>query len=56
MRKEQDYLTSLIIEKESAIQDYDKMIIESENTLSKLVDNSVKLLSTLEGEITKLRI
>lgn len=31
------------------------MISESENTLSKLVENSVKLLSTLEGEMSKLR-
>lgn len=42
-------------DKELALQDYNRMIKESENILQKLVETSSNFLKTLEGESTKLK-
>jgi hypothetical protein len=54
MRKEKEYLEGLIREKTEAIRDYDRIIGESEKTLSKLTDGARKLLLTLESTSQKL--
>lgn len=47
---EQKQLMLQIEEKEIKLKEYDKMIIESENTYMNLVDNSNKLIKILEQE------
>ena len=42
-------------DKELALQDYNRMIKESETILSKLIETSNNFLKSLEGETNKLK-
>eukprot|EP00825_Cyclidium_porcatum_P000204 TRINITY_DN10000_c0_g1_i3.p2 TRINITY_DN10000_c0_g1~~TRINITY_DN10000_c0_g1_i3.p2 ORF type:complete len:141 (+),score=41.52 TRINITY_DN10000_c0_g1_i3:154-576(+) len=53
MKKEEEYLIGLIKEKNIAVNEYNRMINESQTAYDKLVENSTKLLQALESEQNK---
>ncbi|CAD8075575.1 unnamed protein product [Paramecium primaurelia] len=55
LKQQQQIQGGQLRDKELAIQDYNRMIKESETILKKLIETSSNFLKTLEGETNKLK-
>mmetsp|Transcript_38386 Transcript_38386/g.44714 ORF Transcript_38386/g.44714 Transcript_38386/m.44714 type:complete len:106 (+) Transcript_38386:23-340(+) len=55
LKMEYEFQNNTVKEKETVINEYNRMIDESEKAYSKLVENSSKLLRALESESTSLK-
>ncbi|CAK70138.1 unnamed protein product (macronuclear) [Paramecium tetraurelia] len=55
LKQQQQMQGGQLRDKELALQDYNRMIKESETILKKLIETSSNFLKTLEGETSKLK-